>query len=176
MDPVSMAVIGTVVTAAGTAVGAYGQSQAMKSQAAADQQRANIEGQWAERRALEERGAAQRQAGEETRKARYAQSRLTALAGDGASDQTVMDLWGDLDKEGRYNAEQVTTAGEQKASGMEYQASLDQWGADANARIKRRSANTTLMAGLLSAGGQFAGGMSNRYSGPRSSGSYGRYS
>ena len=163
-----------VLGAVGTGVAAVGQMQAANAQAAADRQRAEIEGQWAERRALEERSAAQRAAGEEMRKARFAQSRLTALAGDGAGDQTVMDLWGDIEKEGRYNAAQATAAGEQKASGMEYQAALDQWGAEANSRIRRASGRTSLISGLLGAGGQLAGGMAGRYN-PGRSGGYGRY-
>jgi hypothetical protein len=175
MDPVTMATVAAITTAAGTAVGAYGQSQSMKAQAKAEQQRAEIEGKWAERRALEERSSAQRAASEEMRKARFAQSRLTALAGEGASDPTVMDLFGDIEKEGRFNAATATAAGEQKASGMEYQAALDQWGADTNARIKKSAANTTLISGLLSAGGQFSGGMAGRYGGFKSSGGYGRY-
>jgi hypothetical protein len=180
MDPVTIATVAAVATAAGTAVTAYGSSQSMKSQAEADQRRAAIEGQWAERRALEERSAAQRGAGEETRKAKLAQSRLTALAGasgGGSSDPTIMDLWGDIEKEGEYNARQVTAAGEQKATGMEYQADLDMWSADANARIKRAGANTTLIGGLLSSAGQLSGGMSARYGGARNGGSggYGRY-
>ena len=167
-------VASAVLSAVGTGVAAIGQSQAMNAQAKADQQRADIEGQWAERRALEERSAAQRAAGEETRKARYAQSRLTALAGDGASDPTVMDLWGDIEKEGRYNASQVEASGAQKATGIEYQSSLDKWGAESNARIKRSAARTTLISGLIGAGGQLAGGMSGRFGGGRSGG-YGRY-
>lgn len=173
MGPEMMA-ISAVLSAVGTGVAAVGQSQAMRAQAAADQQRAQIEGQWAERRALEERTAAQRAAGEEMRKARFAQSRLTAMAGESASDPTVMDLFGDIEKEGRYNAAQATAAGEQKASGMQYQAALDQWGADSNARIRRSAARTTLISGLLGAGGQLAGGMAGRFGGGRSGG-YGRY-
>lgn len=177
MDPVTMATVAAVATAAGTGVAAIGQSRAMNAQAEADQQRAAIEGQWAQRRANDERAAAQRTAGDEARKANLAQSRLTALAGgsgSGASDPTVMDLWGDIEKEGQYNAGMATAAGEQRAGGIEYQAALDQWGADANARIKRSASRTTLIGGLLSAGGQLAGGMSGRYGGGRS-GSYGRY-
>lgn len=165
-----MATVAAVTTAVGTGVAAYGQSQAMKGQADADRQRAAVEAQWADRRADEERSVAQRAAGEEMRKARYAQSRLTALSaasGPGTDDATVMDLWGDIEKEGRQNAAGATAAGEQKAGGLEYQAALDQWGADANARIKNRAANTTLIGGLLSAGGQFAGGMAGRYGGPK---------
>lgn len=170
MDPVTMATVAAVTTAAGTAVGAYGQYQSANAQADAERQRAAIEGQWAERRAKDERAVAQQGAAEEMRKARYAQSRLTAVAGgsgSGASDPTVMQLWGDIEGEGQLNASRAMMAGEQKATGMEYQAALDQWGAESNARIRERGASTSLMAGLLSAGGQFAGGMAGRYGGPR---------
>jgi hypothetical protein len=169
MDPVSLAIVSTVLTAAGTGAAAYGQSQSMKAQAASEQQRADIEAKWSERRALEERSAAQRGASEEMRKGRLAQSRLTALAGgsgSGSDDATVMDLWGDIEKEGRYNASAVTAAGEQRAAGMKYQADLGVWGADANAKIKKAAARTTLISGLLNAGGQMAGGMAGRYGAP----------
>ena len=76
-----------------------------------------------------------------------------------------MDLWGDIEKEGQYNASQVTTAGEQRAAGMNYQAALDKWGADANARIKRSGAKSTLIGGLLEAAGKGIGGMAARYGG-----------
>lgn len=187
MDPVSWAAIGTAATAmapnlalasaavgaAGTGYAAYGQSQAMKAQAQADQQRADIEGQWAERRAQETTAAAQREAGNEKRKATLAQSRLTALAGASGTapgDETVMNLWGDIAKEGDYNAAAVTAGADQKASGMRYQAGLDSWSADANARIKKSAANTTLISGMLGAAGQLGTGMSQRYGGPASGG------
>lgn len=159
--------ISAIASAGATALGAVGQSQAMNAQADADQRRADIEAQWADRRAKDERAAAQRGASEETRKARLAQSRLTAVAGGsgGGQDGTVMDLWGDIEKEGQYNASQVTTAGEQRAAGMNYQAALDKWGADANARIKRSGAKSTLIGGLLEAAGKGIGGMAARYGG-----------
>jgi len=173
-----MMTISAVATAAGTGIAAIGQRNAMNAQADADRQRAAIEGQWAERRANDERATAQRAAGEEIRKAKLATSRLTALSGasgSGTDDQTVMDLYGDVMKEGSYNAAQATAAGEAKAGGIEYQAALDQWAADANARIKKRGANTSLIGGLLSATGQLSSGMAARYGGPRYGG-YGRYS
>lgn len=171
MDPVTMAAVSAVVTAVGTGVAAYGSSQAMKAQASADRQRADIEAAWNERRAGEERATAQRAASEEARKARLAQSRLTAVAGgsgSGADDPTVMDLWGDISKEGDYNEAAAIAAGEQRAAGLEYQGALGQWTADANARIKESSANTTLIGGLLSSAGQAGSGyygsrMSMRY-------------
>lgn len=163
-----MMIISSVLAAAGTAVGAMGQASATKAQAAADQQRAEIEKKWAERRANDERGTAQVQAKEEKRKADLAQGRLTALAGaSGTSpgDETVMKLWGDVEKEGDYNAAQATSVGDQKAAGLTYQADLNSWTADANARIKKSAASSTLISGLLGAGGQFAGGMAGRYGG-----------
>lgn len=182
MDPVSMAAIGAAagmsaetagtLAAAGSVVSALGTAGTMYAQGQAEKRRAAIEGEWAERRALEERASAQRAAGLEMRKARLAQSRLTALAGDSAGDQSVMDLWGDIEKEGRYNAAQATAAGEQKAAGMQYQAALDQWGAKTNAKIKTVGAGTTLIGGLLDSGAKY--GMAGRYGG-MSGGSYGRY-
>lgn len=171
-----MMIISAVLGAAGSAVSAAGQASAMKRQAAADQQRAAIEKQWADRRATEEKAAAQRGADEEHRKAGLAQSRLTALAGASGTrpdDQTVMDLWGDIGKEGDHNAAQATAQGAQKAAGITYQADLNSWTADMNARIKRSAATTTLISGLLGAGGQFAHGMSGRYGGPKAKGTTG---
>jgi len=182
MDPVSMAAIGGgalmsaetagTLAAAGTAVSALGTAGTMYAQGQTEKRRAAIEGEWAERRALEERASAQRAAGQEMRKARLAQSRLTALAGDSAGDQSVMDLWGDIEKEGRYNAAQVTAGGQQKAAGLQYQAALDKWGANNNARMKTIGAGTTLIGGLLNAGSQY--GMAGRFGGAQSGG-YGRY-
>lgn len=168
-----MMIISSVLSAVGTAVSASGQASAMKAQAAADVQRADIQKQWADRRATEERATAQRGADEEQRKAGLAQSRLTALAGASGTrpdDQTIMDLWGDIGKEGDYNAAQATAQGAQKSAGITYQADLDKWTADANANIKRASAKTTLISGLIGAGGQLAGGMAGRYGGPKMTG------
>jgi hypothetical protein len=175
MGPEAM-MFSALLSGASTALGAVGQASAMKAQAAADQQRAEIEGQWAQRRATEERAAAQRAAAARSREAQLAQSKLVAAAGYGASDPTAMDLFGDIEKEGRYNAATETAAGEQKAAGMQYQAALDRWTADTNAAIKKSAAKSTLIGGLLGAAGQTVGGMSRmavRYSEPSSSYRYG---
>lgn len=175
MDPVTLGVMAAV----GSAVTAAGSAAAMQAQGQADRQRAAMEGAWAERRAGEERATAQRAASEEMRKASLAQSRLTALAGasgSGTDDPTVMSLFGDIEREGQYNAQVAQTQGEMKATGMEYQSAIDQWAADRNAKIKSRSAATTLIGGLLGSAGQMQSGMAGRYRQPGYTQGYGRYS
>lgn len=173
MDPISIAVaaaaaapelatIGAVLGAGGTAYSAISSSQAASAQAAADRQKADLESKMMDERAKEERSGAQRVAAEELRKARFAQSRLGAVAGasgSGTTDETVMKLWGDIGKEGSYNASQATAAGEQKASGLNYQANLDRWSADANGRIKEAAGRSTLIGGLMSSAGGLASGL-----------------
>lgn len=174
MDPVTWATVITGGLSAGATVfGARSQAQAMNAEADAAQQRAEIESQWNERRAFEERASAQRQAGEEQRKARLAQSRLGAVAGAsgaGSSDPSVMTLFEGIEREGDYNAAAATAAGEQKAAGLDYQSALDRWTADTNARIKRAGAKSTLIGGYLGAAanaGQFMSSrMATRYGDP----------
>lgn len=159
-----MMAISAALAAAGTVTTAIGQSNAMRQQASADQQRADIEAKWTERRTQEETAAGQRLAADEKRKAALAQSRLMAVAGASGtnpSDETVMKLWGDISKEGDLNARNVMAGAAQKTAGMTYQSGLDRWAADSNAAIKRSSATSTLIGGLLSGAGQFAGGFSN---------------
>lgn len=165
MDPVSLAAIGTsiaaaapTVTAAASVAGAATSFLATNAQAKADKQRAEVEGQWAERRALEERAGAQRSAADEKRKAEFAQSRLGAVAGasgSGVSDGGVMGLFQGIEREGSYNAAAAQAGGEQKAGGISYQAALDRWSADANSRIKKTAAVGTLIGNLGSAAGQY---------------------
>lgn len=157
----------TLLSGAATGYSAIASSQAQNAQAKADTQRAAIESDWADRRAKEERAAAQRVAIGEARKADLAQSRLMAGAGasgSGASDPTVMDLWSDVETEGLLNQRNAAAAGEQKASGITYQADLGRWTADANAAIKRSSATSTLIGGLLSGAGTIGKGFGDYYS------------
>ncbi len=169
-DPVTMsAVVGGLAaagTAAATMVQAKTSSDAMNAEAEAGQQRAAIEAQWSERRALEERVTAQHAAAEEMRKGRLAQSRLGAVAGAsgaGASDPTIMTLWKGIEGEATQNAAMATASGDQQAAGLNYQSSLDRWSADTNARIKRAGAKGTLIGGMLGAGAQLGQAMTMRY-------------
>lgn len=145
------------------------------AQADADRQKADIESKWAERQALDVRAAAQRGAQQNLKQATLAGSRLNALAGSsgsGVDDPTVVGLAGDIDKEGRLNSENTLASGEQKATGINYQADLNKWTTDANASIKESAATSTLIGGLLSGGSQIAGmgrgygAMAGRYGQP----------
>lgn len=159
-----MMIASAVMTAASTAIGAMGQASAMNAQAEADQKRTAIEAQWATRKANEERGAGQAAAAQKIHEQKLAQSRLTALAADSggsATDPTVLKLMGDIEGEGKLNAGRTQAEADQKAQGMEYQAALNSWTADANARIKKSAAKTTLIGGFLGSAGQLAGGISN---------------
>lgn len=167
-----MTIASAVIGAGSTMLGAVAQSNQMKAQASSAQQQADIEGKWNERQAQEQVAASQREAMGRKREASLLQSKLTATAGDGASDKTVMDLWGGIEKEGGYNAANALAAGQQSATGLRYQANLGKWSADANARIAKQGAKATLLGGALSSASQIAGGfgqsrMAARYGQPQ---------
>lgn len=150
MGPEMMA-IATVLTAATTAA-----TTVMSADAQADA--AKAQQAWADRQAMEEQAAGQRQAAQELKQAKAAQSRLMAVAGasgSGASDPTVMDLWGDIDTEGRVNAGVAQAMSQQKADGIRYQAALDRWKADSQKKIANVSAIGTILGGTMKAGGEY---------------------
>lgn len=169
MDPVTMMMVGTMAAGGGSALGAVGQYESMRAQAKAGQQQAKIEGAWADRRGKEEVAAAQRNADARVKEGDLAKSRLQSLSaasGSGATDPTVMNLFGGIEKEAQLNAENETAAGQEKAAGLKYGADLSKWAADANANIKNAAANTTLIGGLLGSAGQGMTGygrMATRY-------------
>lgn len=151
------AIAGTVLSAGSTMLGAVAQSRAMRAQAAAGQQKAAIEQDWLNRRAGEERAAAQRGAFAQSREGKLAQSRLVAMAGASGGrvdDPTVTGLWSGIEREAQFNAAKEAAAGAQKAAGLEYQGNLGVWGADAEAEIKNAGARQTLIGGLLGGVGQ----------------------
>lgn len=146
-----MMAIATVLTAATTAATTVASADAQQDAAKAQQA-------WADRQAMEEQAAGQRQAAQELKQAKAAQSRLMAVAGasgSGASDPGVMDLWGDIDTEGRVNAGVAQAMSQQRADGITYQASLDRWKADAQKKIANVSAIGTILGGTLGAGGKY---------------------
>ncbi len=179
----ALAIAGTTLGAVATIQQSNAQAAALREQATQEERRAEIEQDWADRRAGEERAAAQRAQSTELRKAKHLQSTLRARAaasGAGVDDGSVLALWGDIEKEGRLNAANIAAAGEQTASGIDYQSGLNSWIADNNARLKRMGASSTLAGGRLSAASSILGGfgrMAARYGGNSSSGStgYGGY-
>ena len=66
-----------------------------------------------------------------------------------------MDLWGDIDTEGRVNAGVAQAMSQQKADGIQYQAALDRWKADSQKKIANVSAIGTILGGTLKAGGEY---------------------
>jgi hypothetical protein len=159
-----MMLASALLSGAGTLYQGVMSAQAAQAQADADRQKAAIESQWAERRAKEERAASQREAMREGQKAKLAQSRLVAVAGasgSGADDPTVLNLWGDIAKEGDLNKQNVMAGGEQKASGMKYQSDLNTWSANTNADIKEASGRASLIGSVLGSASRLAGGFSD---------------
>lgn len=75
-----------------------------------------------EQRAGQTRAAGQREAAEQRRQTRLAQSRLQALAGGGGSDPTVVNLAADIAGEGELRALTSLYGAEERATGDETQA------------------------------------------------------
>lgn len=105
---------GTLVEAAGTISGARSEAKQLKSQAAQLEANAGLE-----------RASSQREAIEQRRQSRLAQSRALALAaasGGGASDPTVTNIIADLEGEGEYRALSSLYEGNERAIGLENDA------------------------------------------------------
>lgn len=157
MDPMSMSMAATMIAAGG-------KFSTSIAQGSADRQKAAIEKAWAGVQGNEARAAGQAAAADETRKANFAQSRLTALAGasgSSASDPTIKTLGEGIEKERQINAGRAQAAGEQRAQGLNYQAALNKWSTDTSSRIKDAAAGVSLIADV-------SGGMAKRYGSPGS--------
>jgi hypothetical protein len=164
MDPMSMTMAAQMIAAGGKFAGTV-------AQGSADRQKAAIEQAWAKQQSNEARAAGQAAAGDESRKAAFAQSRLTALSGasgSSASDPTVKTLAEGIEKERQINAGRAQAAGDQRAQGIDYQAALNKWSTDTSSRIKDAAAGVSLI-------GDIGGGMAKRYGmpGPRAGTGYG---
>ena len=86
---------------------------------------AQLEADVLDRQAIQTRAAAQRDMFDVQRAARLAESRAVALAaasGGGASAPTVLNIVGNIAKEGAYNAARAMYAGEEQARLMQIQA------------------------------------------------------
>jgi hypothetical protein len=111
-----------------------------------------------EQQAGQDRAAAQRQAIEDRRQARLAQSRLQALAGGAGNDPTVVKLSSDIVGEGELRALTSLYQGEERAKGREVSAQASRIQGD-NARS---AAYTSGIAQALQSGSsmyqQYGGG------------------
>jgi hypothetical protein len=94
------------------------------------------------------------------RSSRYAQSRAIALAaasGAGAGDPSVVDLVGDIEGEGEYGALSAMFEGEDRATGLEYGATLSRRQGQAAMTGSAISAGSTLLSGGSSWYGKYGG-------------------
>jgi hypothetical protein len=116
-DPITA----TVLSIGGSVLSGLGQMQAGKAANA----NAKFQAAQMEQQAGQERASSQRQAIAERRQANIMQSNAQASAaasGGGATDPTVLNITGNLAKEGEYNALSALFAGEERARGQELQA------------------------------------------------------
>jgi len=150
-----LAVIGTIISAAGSVIGGIAQSNQLEYQAEVEEMRAN-----------EARAVSQREAENKNRETKYVQSRQRALAaasGGGAEDPTVTKLMQDVAAEGDYQARTALYEGETKGRFLEAQAKLD-----------RMQARQAMFAGFIDAGSSVISGFSgfDRYKTPTYTGPY----
>lgn len=141
-----MSGIETALLIGGTALSAVGQIQAGAQQSAALQAQANAR----ERQANENRAVAQREAAMRRRDAEQVLSRQLAVAaasGGGAADKTVLDIMGDTEAEGEFQAQSALYEGETQGRNLEYQAGIDRMEAR-NARLSSFiNAGSTVLSG-----------------------------
>lgn len=101
-----------------------------------------------EQQAGQDRAAAQRQAIEQRRQARLANSRLQALAGGGGSDPTVVNLSADIAGEGELRALTSLYEGEDQARGRELAAES----ARLQGKLAKRAGTIEAIGKVLNAG------------------------
>lgn len=120
----------TAVSSIGSLVEGNAAARAAKRAAKSTKKAGNAEAAQYQQQAGAERATAQRQAIEERRAARLAESRAIAVAaasGGGASDPSVTKIIGDLAADGEYNALSALYTGEESARGLESAAAGAQY-------------------------------------------------
>jgi len=164
-DPVSLTTLATVASVGGSVISGLGQMQAGRAANAS----AKFQAAQMEQRAGQERAASQRVAIEERRRAGIAMSNAqaaTAASGGGATDPTVLNITGGLAKQGEYNALSALFEGEERARGLQLQAT--------STRMEGRQARRAGMIGGISTIVSGAGNaLMNKYAPASSNG--GRY-
>jgi hypothetical protein len=131
--------------AAGTVFSAYSQHQG-----GADQRRlTNFQADQLDYNAGQSKAAAQRNAFEERRKARLVSSRAQAVAaasGSGASDPTVLNIMGDITRQGEYNALTALYNGDVQAHDQRFAAQTRR----ASGAMAQSAADTQALSTVLS--------------------------
>jgi hypothetical protein len=138
----ALAIAGTAVKGVGTILSSRAQAKQLKSEAA------QLDAQ-----ALTEQASSQREAVEQRRNARFAQSRALALAaagGTSASDGDIEKIISDIAGEGEYRALSALYSGDEQADSLKAQA-----------KARRKEAKNVKTAGLISAAGTLLEGGSS---------------
>jgi hypothetical protein len=120
------AVAGAAMSASST----IAQGNAAAAQAQAQQQALEYQAKQKEVQAGQERAASQRNAQVRRKEAELAASRglaVSAASGGGALDPTVVNILGDIEGEGEYQALMEMYGGEQRARNLESGAALNQY-------------------------------------------------
>lgn len=144
-DPISIGAL--ALSAAGTAVSYMGQRNA----AAAAEQEGNYRAQQANINAGQELAASQRRAMEARRQKRLAESTLQARAagsGAGALDPTVIDLEGDLETEGEFNALNALYEGKDRARTLQMGGTLAKYEGQQAKKAGNMAAIGTVISGV----------------------------
>lgn len=141
--------IPALIGAAGTLFSASNQADAGSQ----EKELANYQASQLERNAGQSQAVAQRQAIEERRKARLLESRAQAVAaasGGGASDSTVVNLIGNIEKQGEYNALTALYNGDMQAANMKEEAGIRRKTGKAAAYAGQTQAASTILSGASS--------------------------
>jgi hypothetical protein len=154
-----VSLVGTAVSAMGTIAAGNAQQQAAQAQAQMNQFKAKQH----DAAAAESRAAAQREALEHRKAGELAQSQLQARAaadGGTATDVTPLNLGGGIASKASYGALMANYKGENRARGLEDQATLDRMAAAA--ALAEGEAKQT--ASMFSAAGTVISGLGSAYS------------
>jgi len=155
-DPVTL----MALTLAGGAVSAGGSLLAGASQAQSATAQATATSQMLRQKAADEAAAAAVAARQKRRRADLAISRgraVAAASGGNATDPTVLNVLGDIRKEGEYQAALKTWEGEQTAANLRAQAKNTYNIGQANASAAKTASYFDAAGTMLSAAGKTAG-------------------
>lgn len=150
-DPITA----TVLTVGSSVLSGLGQMQAGKAANA----NAKFQAAQMEQQAGQERASSQRAAIAERRRADIAMSNAQAAAaasGGGATDPTVLNITGNLAKEGEYNALSALFEGEERARGLNLQATTTRMEGKQAKRQGMMAGISTIIGGGASAASKYS--------------------
>lgn len=157
-----LAAIGTIVSGLSTVAGGLAARNQANAEAEATQKKAAWDAEMARRKGAEEMAAAQQRAGEERRRKEYVISEQRAKAassGAGVSNPTVLDLIGDVEKEGEFRAKTETQTGKARQAGLMDQANLSLWEGKTSASAAKSRGKSAFIGSLLEGAGDIAQGV-----------------